>query len=140
MSPVRPPPLLSRPDAGDDDGFESVQDAPMPAVAGEDVQFDQGDMLDAEGDDVVQPALCLPCPKTPTDHEVAVHNLTHLPYRSWCRHCVAARRPNTHHRSSPASRSMPLLAADYCFLGDTQDENKVTCLSLIHISEPTRPY
>ena len=89
---------------------------------------DHGDVLDAEEDDVVQPARCLPCPVAPSPKEIAIHNLTHMPYRSWCRHCVAARRPNSHHRSLPSARSIPLLVADYCFLGDSDDSTKVTVL------------
>ena len=90
--------------------------------------IEHDDVLDADGDDAVQPALCLPCPKVPSAKEVEIHNLTHLPYRSWCRHCVAARRPNSHHRTSTSHRSVPLLVADYCFLGDTDDQEKVTVL------------
>ena len=136
ISPVRPPTTPGRSVEGDDDGFESVGDAPYPAVTSEDLHAEHGDVLDAEGDDVVQPALCLPCPKTPSDQEVALHNLTHLPYRSWCRHCVAARRPNTHHRTSPSHRTIPLLAADYCFLGDSDDEEKAT--TLVAVLYPSR--
>ena len=27
-------------------------------------------------------------PKLPSQREVNEHNLTHLPYRNWCKHCV----------------------------------------------------
>ena len=27
-------------------------------------------------------------PRQPTASELASHNLTHIPYRSWCDHCV----------------------------------------------------
>ena len=30
-------------------------------------------------------------PKLPTEKEVEEHNLTHLPYRNWCPHCVAGK-------------------------------------------------
>ena len=36
-------------------------------------------------------------PKTPSQSEIDVHNLTHLPYMDWCPHCVATRRPNVSH-------------------------------------------
>ena len=89
-----------------------------------------GDLIDAEGDSVIQPAHPLPEPKIPSAAEVAAHNLTHLPYRSWCPHCVAGRRPNSHHRhsSSPDQRASPLLAADYCFIRDNDDAEPVTVL------------
>ena len=37
--------------------------------------------------------------KQPSPAEVATHNLTHLPYRRWCKWCVMARGPNLPHRS-----------------------------------------
>ena len=57
-----------------------------------------------------------PIPDTPSREQVRLHRLTHRPYRSWCPHCVAARRPNTQHRSSSSDsqRADPLLVADYC--------------------------
>ena len=38
----------------------------------------------------------LPDPGTPSRQEVLEHELTHLPVRSWCPHCVAARAKNQH--------------------------------------------
>ena len=37
-------------------------------------------------------------PKQPTDEERRVHNLTHLPYRSWCEHCVKGRGREADHK------------------------------------------
>ena len=34
------------------------------------------------------PPQGLPAPYTPSEAEVANHNLTHLPYRNWCPICV----------------------------------------------------
>jgi hypothetical protein len=30
-------------------------------------------------------------PHRPSSEEVAEHEMTHLPYRNWCRHCVIGR-------------------------------------------------
>ena len=56
--------------------------------------------------------------------------ITHSPYRSWCPHCVAARRPNSQHRSSSSEsqRVDPLLVADYCFVRDNDDAEVITIL------------
>ena len=53
-----------------------------------------------------------------------------MPYRSWCKHCVAARRRNNPHLRStdPSQRSKPLLVADYCFVGDNHDKELSTIL------------
>ena len=71
--------------------------------------------------------VCSPC--APTQAEVDWHNLTHLPYRSWCQWCVAARKPNTPHSTLPGfSREIPLLVADYCFVRDKRDQDLLTVL------------
>ena len=33
---------------------------------------------------------CKRGPVDPTEEEIKVHNVTHMPFRSWCPHCVAA--------------------------------------------------
>ena len=37
-------------------------------------------------------------PRRPTEKEVELHNLTHLPYRNWCELCVAAKDKDLDHR------------------------------------------
>ena len=68
--------------------------------------------------EVVREAHGVPAPKQPTREQVARHNINHLPYRSWCPHCVAARRPNASHKTnkSAAGRAVPLFCADYAFI------------------------
>ena len=52
----------------------------------------------------------------PTEAEVEEHNLTHLPYRSWCRHCVRGRGKEMPHRKLEDEAGMPEVHADLCFL------------------------
>ena len=40
-------------------------------------------------DEDVQTPMCMPSPKIPTAAEKAFHDLTGMPYRSWCPRCVA---------------------------------------------------
>ena len=80
VSPFDEP--LCRPCEDDDAGYANVGDAEIQYQAGED-KLVESDVLDAEDDVVVQPGECLPVPKTPSAKEIAIHNLTHLPYRSW---------------------------------------------------------
>ena len=76
-----------------------------------------------------QPAGLLKSPKQPSAQDIAMHNLTHFPYRDWCPHCVASRRPNTPHRSRALEeRKIPLVVADYCYLRDSKDRDLATCL------------
>ena len=58
-------------------------------------------------------------PRLPSQREVEAHNLTHVPYRNWCPHCVRARgRDLDHRRSLQDERKIPEFSFDYCFLGD----------------------
>ena len=113
----------------EDEGVANLNEGPFSAHVDSAEKLPEGDIMDVEDDIVVQAAAALPQPKVPSAAEVAAHCLTHLPYRSWCPHCVASRRPNTKHRSSSESqRADPLLVADYCFVRDTDDSECVTVL------------
>ena len=71
--------------------------------------------VSTETGQAVQLPRALPSPTLPSKKEVEFHNLTHIPYRSWCPFCVAARRKNSAHKSSNgARRTVPLFCADYC--------------------------
>ena len=41
-------------------------------------------------------------PKEPTRQEREEHELTHMPFRSWCEDCVKSRAINAHHRTKSA--------------------------------------
>ena len=87
------------------------------------------DEVDADSGETARVAQGLPEPRAPTAAERARHNLNHWPYRSWCEHCVACRRPNTAHKTShPSDCTVPVFVADYCYLRDSRDEDIATCL------------
>ena len=119
MFPGSPLHLPSR----EDEGWQEPDNAPVLVDRSEVGVDKEGDLIDVDGDLACQPCGTLPEPRVPTKAEVDRHNCTHLPYRSWCKWCVMARRPNTHHRSRLSSRrALPLLVADYCYLRDVHDE------------------
>ena len=95
-----------------------------PIVGVEEVTYDQR----GPGAREAQP---LPSPKQPSEAMRAKHNLTHFPYESWCPHCVACKRPNSHHRrKSQSDREIPLLVGDYGFIRDSIDKGCSTILVL----------
>ena len=58
-------------------------------------------------------------PVTPSREEIEAHMRTHIPYRSWCRHCVAGRGRNDPHRTGAGVKGgheHPHVAIDYAFL------------------------
>ena len=53
----------------------------------------------------------------PSEAEVEQHELTHLPFRSWCRHCVRAKsKESPHLESGPGDESK--FTTDYMFMGE----------------------
>ena len=47
-------------------------------------------------------------PYTPTRAEIYEHEVTHLPYRSWCRHCVHGRGVSSPHVKPDKKEKMEL--------------------------------
>ena len=80
---------------------QSTSDGGRPAEAGGDSEnvLRLINPIEKEGEgDVLEPAeeeqfgtrnpRRMLDPKLPSQREVDEHNLTHLPYRNWCKHCV----------------------------------------------------
>ena len=58
-------------------------------------------------------------PRLPSQAEIDLHDLTHLPYRNWCAVCVRCRgRDLDHRRAVDEERGVSEYAFDYCFPGD----------------------
>ena len=64
----------------------------MPEAGLKEPQINLGNLSDAEVDDEVEcgarSSLKMQSPVKPTQEEVDNHYLIHLPFRSWCQHCV----------------------------------------------------
>ena len=74
---------------------DDVQEEMMDAVEGQEVvNIENGEDREvkdrAEVDEVRKPNPAAR-PYTPTKAEVYEHEVTHLPYRTWCKHCVKGR-------------------------------------------------
>ena len=58
-------------------------------------------------------------PRLPTEEEKRDHELTHIPYRNWCPHCVRGRGKDLDHRKGvEEERGLSEFSFDYCFPGD----------------------
>ena len=131
MNPSRDHPVA------DDEEWEDLarsgllDDADQPGAAlmgDEEIVADDGE--------VVRKARGMPAPKQPSKEDVARHNLNHLPYRSWCPHCVASRRPNSSHRTrkSAAGRSLPLFCADYAYVRKPDEDLQTMLVGKLYCS------
>ena len=59
-------------------------------------------------------------PPQPSKEEALQHELTHIPFRSWCQHCVKGKSKNLPHRRLPAGRKeerqVPIISMDYMYM------------------------
>ena len=79
-----------------------------------------------EEDEEQQEVRVKQAPKAPTQRERLEHEAVHLPYRSWCRHCIKGRGRNDPHRQSGGNTdeqetAVPRVMMDYFFLGDEEE-------------------
>ena len=68
-------------------------------------------------------------PQRPSQQEVDAHELTHLPSRNRCRHCVLGRGRETPHRNGKDKElSMPEVHWDFMFLGEEKDPGNAVAI------------
>ena len=69
--------------------------------------------------------------KKPSQQEIEEHRVLHMPYKTWCPDCVMGRGLGARHPESSKRDDelrVPTIGADYCFLGDEQEEQNLTVL------------
>ena len=66
------------------------------------------------------PAIPLRSPSAPSRQEMLEHCLTHVPFRSWCVHCVRGKCKSSKHSSTGGTEesAVPIVGFDYAFLSD----------------------
>jgi hypothetical protein len=60
----------------------------------------------------------------PGQEEVDEHNVSHVPFRSWCKHCVKGKAVNRGHSRSVAVSEVPVISIDYAFVNENGEERK----------------
>ena len=62
-------------------------------------------------------------PAMPSKAEIEEHNITHLPRRGWCKHCVAGGAVADPHRAAAdEEKTIPTIHLDYYFMGIKEEE------------------
>ena len=100
--------LLRAVNVGEDDGgqLEVVDD------------HDIGEIIEAEVEEA-DPKRSIPTPEMPSPSDVERHREDHIPYASWCDHCVEGRgREMGHSRVDRSVRTVSTFSFDYLFLND----------------------
>ena len=104
-------------------------------IIADDVEEEQGiDDSDEEGQ---QPKV-MRSPKAPTKAEREEHEATHLPFRSWCTHCLRGRgRNKPHHRQVVDEEldqlKVPKISTDYFFM--SQEDEKASEIPLLFMAD-----
>ena len=71
-------------------------------------------------------------PKVPKQEEIDEHNKVHLPYRSWCRHCVRGRGRAAAHQQSKEAHVTPEIHFDFLFfLGKEGEPGKTIPVAVV---------
>ena len=74
-----------------------------------------------DSEESIKPKM-ISAPSPPSRQEVLEHNITHLPFRCWCRHCVMGKAKADGHitTGSMAASEVPVVSFPYAFLGDRE--------------------
>ena len=98
----------------------------------EDDKDEDEDEEEIKNDKVTQaPIKVAKDPGAPTPEEVAEHDPTHLPYRSWCPECVRARGKATgHFKLGPEEKTVPGMHIDYWFMRDKAGGELIPVVSI----------
>ena len=66
---------------------------------------------------------------SPTAQEIKDHELTHLPFRNWCEHCVKGKSVERACKTTEHSPgALPTFHADYIFMGERESEGTTPIL------------
>jgi len=113
-----------------DEALEEYEDESKKESSKEETSLSQeatGEILEPvdEGNEWRKPKA-LTAPMRVTAEEKQKHELTHVPYRPWCKFCVWARGRNTAHRKKRAEESggVPRVCLDYNLIG--KDDQKAS--------------
>ena len=67
-------------------------------------------------------------PKMPSKEEVEKHNMSHLPYRSWCRHCVRGKGKELAHKKANRETEMHKFHFDWVIPGEEEPRITLTVM------------
>ena len=68
-------------------------------------------------------------PNEPTNEEIRIHEITHTPYRSWCKCCVIGRgKADSHFKAESEEKAIAGVHLDYWFMRDVQGGDSMPVL------------
>ena len=110
---------------------EGVEEEQIPAAEPPDLVDESPDAEAAAENFACQecaPQRILPDPGQPTQKQLEDHRVDHLPYRSWCPECVAARATGEQHQKRQEEKRITTFSMDYLFLTKSRIVDKESLL------------
>ncbi len=112
---------------GEERGKEEVMEAEEAA----DESADAEELGEAQAADAAADLDCeqsvsraLAQPTSPSAEEWRGHQVAHLPYRSWCPHCIRGRARQDGHPQSAQKADVPFIGLDFGYLTSSDIDNK----------------
>ena len=88
----------------------------------------ESEMMGPDADTGARKLMFVHDPKLPSLREREEHQLTHLPYRSWCSHCVSGKGKEAPRRRGGDLPCVPEVHLDFMFMGDENGGKTLTYL------------
>ncbi len=79
------------------------------------------------------PAKGLKSPDQPTPQERAEHNLTHLPFRSWCKQRIQNKSKSDAHPKQQCNSKAPVVQFDFCYFKSLGEQKTTPILTGIDV-------
>ena len=102
--------------------------------------FEELTFEEVESEEGRQPEV-LRDPGAPTSKDIEEHNVTHIPFRSWCPHCVTGKaqdRPHRMKKEAQMDKQVPEIVFDYGFFGGKEDEETLALRPRRRLRSTTR--
>ena len=93
-----------------------VEDAQEDCKVGPHAEEEPNMDCESDGGEDGERVRMLPKPRTPSKAEWERHVVSHMPFRDWCRHCVAGRGLEHRHQRHPGHDDQHWLWIDYGYL------------------------
>ena len=87
---------------------------------------------DEDNQQAALPAKGIKASQQPTEQERREHNLTHLPYRSWCSICVESKGRSNNHPPQKTS-AVPVIQCDFAYIKGIHDKQVIPVLTAIDV-------
>ena len=111
---------------GEAEGHRDEGQEVQPGEAQEEIAEDEGQEENAmDAEEEAERPRGLRDPGRPSKSEIEEHEITHIPFRPWCRACVLGRAKGKLHMrlvGTYANSGVPRVRMDYCYITEMNHE------------------